>query len=383
MRPGGVVHRFEEVLCTRESTLPALDPGALAALQYTGGTTGTAKGAMLTHRNLIANTLQALNWQGGAHDTASRILCAAPFFHVYGMTIGMNLAIAAGAAMILMPRWNPKEARTLLRRYRPELFPGVPTMYSSLTLLPGFAPSDFASLRVCLSGAAPLPAQVQDRFEAASGARLVEGYGLTEASPVTHCNPVHGARRAGTIGVPFPDTEAMITDPETWEPKPLGEVGELTVRGPQVMQGYWNRPEETLAVLRDGWLHTGDMATSAGDGYFTIVDRKKDLIIAGGYNIYPREVEDVLYRHPAVAEAAVIGVPSDYRGETVKAFIVLREGAAATAEEIIAFTRQDLAAYKVPRIVEFRDALPKSLIGKVLRRELREPGSSAQAANAG
>jgi long-chain acyl-CoA synthetase len=226
-----------------------------------------------------------------------------------------------------------------------------------------------------------LPPEVQRRFEAASGARVVEGYGLTEASPVTHCNPVRGDARLGTVGVPFPDTEAIITDPDgamsgRWEPLPPGTVGEMTVRGPQVMQGYWNRPEETAAVLHDGWLRTGDLATVDEDGYFRIVDRKKDLIIAGGYNVYPREVEDVLYSHPAIKEAAVIGVDSEYRGETVKAFVVLREGMSATAEEIIAYCREELAVYKAPKIVEFSEDLPKSLIGKVLRRELRESEAS-------
>jgi long-chain acyl-CoA synthetase len=360
--------------------LPRIDPSGLAVLQYTGGTTGLSKGAMLTHRNLIANALQAFHWQGASRDEEAKILCVAPFFHVYGMSIGMNLAIAAGAAMILMPRWSPEEAAALIRRHRPQMFPGVPTMYHSLAMLPGFAPRDFASLRICISGAAPLPSDVQERFEAISGARVVEGYGLTEASPVTHSNPVFGDRRPGTVGVPFPDTDARITDPETWEPLPNGAIGEMTVRGPQVMQGYWNRPEETLAVMRDGWLHTGDLAVAADDGYFQIVDRKKDLIIAGGYNVYPREVEEVLFRHPGVLEVAVIGAASDYRGETVKAVIVPRAGVQLSAEGIIAYCRGELAAYKVPRIIEFRDELPKSLIGKVLRRELREPATLAHSA---
>jgi long-chain acyl-CoA synthetase len=274
--------------------------------------------------------------------------------------------------MLLIPRFIPKEVAAAARKYRPQLFPGVPTMYVALAALPGFSRRQFGSLRICISGAAPLPPEVQRRFEEVSSVRLVEGYGLTEASPVTHCNPVMGDCRPGTIGVPFPDTDALITDPVTWEPLPPGEVGELTVRGPQVMLGYWNRSEETAAVLRQGWLHTGDLATMDRDGYFRIVDRQKDLIIASGYNVYPREVEDVLYGHPMVKEAAVVGVPSDYRGETVKAVIVLAEGAEVTAEEIMAYCREQLAPYKVPKIVEFRSDLPKTLVGKVLRRALRE-----------
>jgi long-chain acyl-CoA synthetase len=372
IRPGGIVYRLSALLDTPPTQPTQIDPDDLAVLMYTGGTTGLSKGAMLTHRNLLVNTMQGFHWQGAIESREVAILCATPFFHVYGMTIGMNLAITTGGAMLLVPRWNPGEVAKIARRYRPELFPGVPTMYLALANLKGVSAKDFGSLRACISGAAPLPPEVQRRFEAISQARVVEGYGLTEASPVTHCNPVRGDARPGTVGVPFPDTDAMITDPETWEPLPPGAIGEMTVRGLQVMKGYWNRPEETLAVLRDGWLHTGDMATVDEDGYFRIVDRKKDLIIAGGYNVYPREVEDVLYSHPKIREAAVIGAPSEYRGETVKAVVVLNEGMQASADEIIAFCRNELAAYKVPKIVEFRDDLPKTLIGKVLRRELRE-----------
>ena len=401
VRRGGVVHRFEDLLSAR-GTIEAgdVDPRGLAVIQYTGGTTGLAKGAMLTHRNLLANAMQANTWQGSVEipdepgrlradrrrddDTASGpiILCASPFFHVYGLTIGMNLGVVSGATMLLVPRFIPREVAGIAEKYRPQLFPGVPTMYLALTDLPGFSERQFGSLQVCISGAAPLPGEVQRRFQEVSRVRLVEGYGLTEASPVTHCNPIMGDTRSGTIGVPFPDTDAMITDPQTWEPLPPGVVGELTVSGPQVMQGYWNRPDETAQVLRDGWLHTGDLAIADEDGYFRIVERKKDLIIAGGYNIYPREVEDVLYSHPKIQEAAVVGAPSAYRGETVRAVIVLKDGESATAGEIEAFCREYLAAYKIPRIVEFRDSLPKSLVGKVLRRELREELCSMSAQDA-
>jgi long-chain acyl-CoA synthetase len=379
VKRGGVVHRFEELLSASSPLRTvSVTPDDLAVLQYTGGTTGRAKGAMLTHRNLVANAVQAYHWQGQQPKGEVRMLCAAPFFHVYGLTIGMNMSVFGGLTMLLVPRFIPQEVARLAEKYSPQLFPGVPTMYVALANLKGFSQRQFGSLEICISGAAPLPPEVQRSFQAVSGCRLVEGYGLTEASPVTHCNPVRGDARDDTIGVPFPDTDAMITDPETWMPLPAGAVGELTVRGPQVMQGYWNRPEETAAVLRDGWLHTGDLGTMDEDGYFHIVDRKKDLIIAGGYNVYPREVDDVLYSHPAIQEAAVIGAPSDYRGETVKAVVVVKEEAHLTEEEIIAFCRDELAPYKVPKVIEFRTDLPKSLIGKVLRRELREPAAISQ-----
>jgi long-chain acyl-CoA synthetase len=372
VRRGGVVHRFEDLLGGARSPAPTdITPADLAVLQYTGGTTGRAKGAMLSHRNLVVNAVQAFHWQSDPALVDLTVLCVAPFFHVYGMTIGMNLSILNGATMLLVPRFTPKEVASIAQKYKPQLFPGVPTMYTALSELPDFSERQFGSLHVALSGAAPLPPEVQHKFQKVSNVKLLEGYGLTEASPVTHCNPLNDCR-AGTVGVPWPDTDAMITDPETWQPLPPGTIGELTVKGPQVMEGYWNRDEETAEVLRDGWLHTGDLATMDEDGYFRIVDRKKDLIIASGYNVYPREVEDVLYSHPDVLEASVIGVADPYRGETVKAVIVLKEHAQTTAEEIVAFCREELAAYKVPRIVEFRSELPKSLIGKVLRRELRE-----------
>jgi long-chain acyl-CoA synthetase len=372
IRAGGVVHRFPDLLVQdRRPQRQQGSPDDIAVLQYTGGTTGISKAAMLTHRNLIANAFQAYYWQGATGHGETSILCAAPFFHVYGMSIGMNLAIVAGATILPVPRWSPKEVAKIIAKQRPELFPGVPTMYLALANLPGASTKQLGSLRVCISGAAPLPEEVQNQFQEVSGARLTEGYGLTEASPVTHCNPVNEDIRPGTVGVPFPDTDARITDPDTWEDLPFGTIGEMTVKGPQVMSGYWKRPEETAAVLRGGWLHTGDLATMDEDGYFRIVDRKKDLIIASGYNVYPREIDDVLYSHSKVLEAAAIGVPSDYRGETVKAFIVLKDGENASADEIITFCREHLAAYKVPRIIEFRDELPKTLIGKVLRRELR------------
>lgn len=390
--PAENLHRLPDLLRRfRGARPPAVTVRAedLALLQYTGGTTGVSKGAMLTHRNLVANTLQTYEWIRGFSDGEHRVLAALPFFHVYGLTAALNLGVAAGATLILMPRFQAGELLKLVQRYRPTLFPGAPTMYVAVNNHPDVRKYDLRSIRACISGAAPLPVEVQNRFEALTGARLVEGYGLTEASPVTHANPLQGRRVVGSVGVPFPDTDVRIVNPETGEEVPTGEVGELCVRGPQVMQGYWNRPEETARVLRDGWLHTGDVARMDADGYCYIVDRLKEVIIAGGYNVYPREVEEVLYEHPAIVEAAVIGVPHEYRGETVKAFVVPRPGASLSEQEVIEYCRTRLARYKVPTAVEFRESLPKSMAGKVLRRVLREEelsrmaGAAPSAAGAG
>ncbi|MGQ9477739.1 MAG: long-chain-fatty-acid--CoA ligase [Candidatus Bipolaricaulia bacterium] len=347
---------------------PALD---VALLQYTGGTTGTPKGAMLTHRNLVANALQSRAWFLQAEEGHERVLAVLPFFHVYGMTVAMNLAVVLGSTMILLPRFRIDEVLETINRYQPTIFPGAPTMYVAFNTHPHIKRYKVGSIKECISGSAPLPVEVKKRFEELTGGRLVEGYGLSEASPVTHCNPLDGRDIPGSIGLPFPDTEAKIVDPVTGEDLGVGQVGELVVHGPQVMKGYWNKPEETAQALKDGWLHTGDIAMMDERGYFYIVDRAKDMIIASGYNVYPREVEEVLYQHPKVAEVAVIGVPDPYRGETVKAFIVPRSGERPSAEEITQFCRERLAAYKVPRLIEFRESLPKSAVGKVLKRELR------------
>lgn len=353
----------------------------LALIQYTGGTTGVSKGVMLTHRNLTANCVQIEAWLYRYRSKPTVVLAALPFFHVYGLTTVLNFSAMTGTTMVLMPRFVARDAVRLVERHRPALFPGVPTMYMAIASLPDIASHRLESVDACISGAAPLPLAVQETFERLTGGRLVEGYGLTEASPVTHANPIWGERRPGSIGLPWPDTEARVVDPSTGEDVPVGKVGELAVKGPQVMKGYWQHPEETAAVLRDGWLLTGDLARMDEDGYFYVVDRKKDMIIAGGFNVYPREVEEVLFEHPAVREAAVVGVPDPYRGETVKAFVVLKEGMQASPQEIDAFCRERLAAYKVPRIIEFRQDLPKTLIGKVLRRALKseEAGPSSKA----
>ncbi len=349
-----------------------LDPAEdVAILQYTGGTTGTAKGAMLTHRNLVANALQSRSWFLRAEEGKERVLAVLPFFHVYGMTVAMNLSIALASAMILLPRFVIDEILKAINKYQPTMFPGAPTIYVAFNSHPHIARYKVGSIGECISGSAPLPVEVKRRFEELTGGRLVEGYGLSEASPVTHSNPLDGRDIPGSIGIPFPDTEAKILGP-TGEDLGVGEAGELVVRGPQVMKGYWNDPQESAQVLRDGWLHTGDIAKMDEQGYFYIVDREKDLIIASGYNVYPREVEEVIYQHPKVAEAAVIGVPDPYRGETVKAFIVPHPGEELEKEELIAFCRERLAAYKVPRLIEFRGSLPKTAVGKILKRELRE-----------
>ena len=356
-----------------------LDLDDLALLQYTGGTTGLAKGAMLTHRNLSANALQVRAWIPDFREGEEVVLGAIPFFHVYGMTVAMNLALLGGAKLVLLPRPEIKAIVEAIEKHQVTLFPGVPTLYVAFNNFPGIEKRNVKSIRICLSGAAPLPVEVAKRFEELTGARLIEGYGLSEASPVTHSNPVLGLIKKGSIGMPFPGVDAKVVDEEGKE-LPPGEVGELAVKGPNVMKGYWNRPEETQKTLKDGWLFTGDLAKMDEDGYFYIVDRKKDMIIAGGYNIYPREVEEVLYQHEAVQEAAVVGVPDPYRGETVAAFLVLKPEyqGKVSEKDIERFCRQNLAAYKVPRIIQFRESLPKSSVGKILRRELREEFAKKQ-----
>jgi long-chain acyl-CoA synthetase len=362
-----------------------VDPaGDLALLQYTGGTTGSSKGVMLSHRNLRANTEQVRAWFPDADPGREVMMAVLPFFHVYGLTVCLLLGVRLGAALVLLPRFDLDQVMAAVDRHRPTLFPGVPTMYVAINNEVAKGGHDLSSIKACLSGAAPLPLEVAERFERYSGGRLVEGYGLSECSPVALANPIYGKRKAGTIGMPLPDTLARVVDaadPDSLPP--AGEPGELAIKGPQVMRGYWNRPEESAQVLRDGWLLTGDLALMDDEGYFQIVDRKKDLIIAGGFNVYPREVEEVLYEHPKVEEVSVVGVPDSYLGEVVKAFVVLRPGEEATTEEIRSFAKERLAAYKVPRVVEFRDELPKTLIGKVLRRALVEEERAKAEAKAG
>ncbi|TCP66455.1 long-chain-fatty-acid--CoA ligase [Baia soyae] len=355
-------------------TPPETDPiHDVALLQYTGGTTGLSKAAMLTHRNLIVNSIQASYWLYKVKRGTEKILGVLPFFHVYGMTVVMNYAMYQAATMILIPRFDCEMILKTIVKERPTLFPGAPTMYVAIINHPNIQKYDLSSIDACVSGSAALPVEVQEKFEKLTGGRLIEGYGMTETSPVTHSNLVWDRVRSSTIGVPWPDTESRVVDAETGEELPVGEIGELQVRGPQVMKGYWNREDETAKVLTaDGWLSTGDIVRMDEEGYFFVMDRKKDMIIAGGYNIYPREVEEVLFEHPAIQEAAVVGVPHPYRGETVKAFIVLKPGVKLTEKELDQYCREKLAKYKIPRLYEFRDELPKTFVGKVLRRVLQE-----------
>jgi len=351
-----------------------VSPDDVAILQYTGGTTGVPKGAVLTHRNLTVNAVQCRTWLTVKSEGEERILAVIPFFHVYGMTTAMNLGILIGAELILLPKFHTKEVLAVISKHRPTIFPGIQAMYQAIGHFPGIGNYDLTSIKAAISGAGPLMHEVQERFEHLTRSRIVEGYGLSEASPVTHANPIFGRRKPGTIGLPWPDTEARIVDLETGERElEAGQAGELVVKGPQVMQGYWNKPAETAAALRGGWLHTGDIATRDNEGYFTIVDRIKDMIKTVGENVYPREIEEVLFSHPKVKEAVVVGLPhEEFMGEKIKAYVVLKDGQTATAEEIIDYCRQELSKFKVPKEVEFRSQLPKTLVGKVLRRVLRD-----------
>jgi long-chain acyl-CoA synthetase len=356
----------------------AVRSGDVALLQYTGGTTGVSKGAIITHANLITNTYQIRAWLN-VPDGTSSFMAALPFFHVYGMLACMSAAIGTASTLILQPRFDVKAILTAIQTYHPEYFPGVPTMYVAINDSPLTPNYNLSSIKACISGAAPLPRDVKLTFEKTTGGKLCEGYGLSEAPTATHCNPFLGMNKTGSIGVPFPDVECKIVDIETGEHElAAGEIGELCIKSPQVMQGYWNHPDETALALRDGWLYTGDIARVDEDGYFYIVDRKKDMIISGGYNVYPRDVEDVLLTHPGIKEVAVAGISDSKWGEQIKAFIVLREGQTTSAEEIIDFCKQNMARYKVPADIEFRSALPKTLVGKVLRRVLIEESQAKQ-----
>ncbi|HZS94495.1 MAG TPA: long-chain fatty acid--CoA ligase [Chloroflexota bacterium] len=350
-----------------------VEPDDVAVLQYTGGTTGTPKAAMLTHENLLANAHQMLAWFPQVKVGKETILGILPFFHVYGLTLVMNAGLLLAARTILIAGgWVPSEVFEAIRRHHPTVLPGVPTLYVAILNDERSHHVELSSIDIAVCGGAPLPIEIKREFDRVTGGHLYEGYGLTEASPVTHAQPWDERGKLGSIGVPLPGTEARVVDLETGRPVPVGEDGELVVRGPQVMAGYWHRPEETADVFHDGWLHTGDIARMDADGYFFIVDRKKDLIITGGENIYPREVEEVLFEHPKVKEVAVVGIPHRFGGEIAKAFVVLKPGETATKRDIVHFASERLAKHKVPRAVEFRSELPKSPSGKVIRRVLAE-----------
>ena len=381
-------HSFLDLLKARKGESPKpveVLPEDRALFMYTGGSTGVSKGAVLQHRNLLANAMQVRYWCSDLQEGKEIVLAVLPFFHSYGMTTALNMPLFFGCKAVLLPRFVLEDVLKTIDKEKPTLFPGVPTSTWPSTTPPNLHKhDDIKSIRICISGAAPLPVEVQKQFEANTGGKLVEGYGLSEASPVTHCNPIYGKNVIGSIGLPFPDTEIKIVDVETGERElPVGEVGELCIRGPQVMEGYHNMPEETKNSLRDGWLYTGDIAKVDEEGYTYIVDRKKDMVIAGGYNIYPRDIEEVLFTHPKILEAAVAGIKDPYRGETLKAYVVVKEGEKLTEEEVIEFCKANLAAYKVPKLVEFRDELPKTMVGKILRRVLREEEEKKAAQQAG
>ena len=369
-------HSFLELMRANGGKKPApvkVAPGDRAAYMYTGGSTGVSKGAILQHRNILANTQQMTAWMPTFEEGKEILLAILPFFHAYGITMALNMPLFVGSKVVMLPRFVLKDVLKTIHREKPTLLPGVPTMYVAINNAPDLHRYDIKSIKICMSGAAPLPAEVRRQFEKNTGGKLVEGYGLSEASTLTHANPIFGKNIAGSVGLPVPDTDVRIMDLETGETEmPLGELGEICVRGPQVMEGYHNMPEETRRNLRDGWLYTGDIGRMDGEGYTYIIDRKKDMVIAGGYNIYPRDIEEVLFTHPKIMEAAVTGIKDPYRGETLKAYVVLKEGETATAGEIIEFCKTNLAAYKVPELVEFRSELPKSMVGKIMRRILRE-----------
>lgn len=349
----------------------------VAALQYTGGTTGVSKGAMLTHRNLAANVQQTIEvFVENEDDFANNegAVAVLPYFHIYGLTSVMMFGIRTGGKQLLLPRFDVQEVLQLVKEQEPALFAGVPTMYMALHASGvDLKEYGFDKVRVFNSGGAAMPVKLLHALEEKTGRKVYEGYGLSEASPVTHFNPTFAERRPGSIGVPIPSTDAKIVDVETGENEvSVGEPGELIISGPQVMKGYWNMPEETAKTLRGGWLHTGDVATMDEDGYFYIVDRKKDMIVASGYNVYPREIEEILFEHPAVSEAVAIGISDEYRGEAIKAFVVKNQDNNVTEEEILSFCKERLAPYKTPKSIEFRDELPKSTVGKLLRRVLAD-----------
>jgi long-chain acyl-CoA synthetase len=345
----------------------------VAMYQYTGGTTGVSKGVELTHGNLSKQVQQIGAWFP-AFETGSEVMLGAlPYFHVFGMSCCMNFSVYQGFSQVLVPKPQPEPLLEAIKHFKPTFTPLVPTMYIGILSHPDLKKTDMSCIKGAFSGSAPLPVEVISEFEKITGATIVEGFGMTETCPVTHINPfADGARKVGSVGLPISDTQCRIVDLENGtEDMPIGERGELIVKGPQIMRGYKGKPEETANTLKDGWIYTGDIATMDEDGYFFIVDRKKDMIISGGYNVYPRDIDEVFYMHPKVQEACSIGVPDSKRGETAKVFIVLKEGQTGTPEEFIEFAKTKLAVYKVPTEIEFRTDLPKTNVGKILRKELR------------
>jgi long-chain acyl-CoA synthetase len=373
--PDEEVHDFMDLVKRYSPTPPKTELAFddLAGLLYTGGTTGLSKGVMLSHANLSINVQQLKAWIYEAKDGQETVIGIFPIFHSAGFTAVMNHSIYRGMTVILVPRPEPGIVLEMTRKYRPDWFPCVPTIYIGLLNHPDFQKTDFSSIKGCVSGAAPLALETIREWEEKVGATIIEMYGLTETSPLSHANPWGGKTKVGSVGVPLTDTDCRIVDLETGtNDLPLGESGEILLKGPQLTKGYYKKPEETADAIREGWFYTGDIGYMDDEGYLFIVDRKKDMIIAGGYNIYPRDIDEVLFEHPKIQEACAVGLPDPYRGETVKAFVVTQPGEAITEEEVISYCREKLAAYKVPKVVEFMDELPKSTVGKVMRRQLRE-----------
>ncbi|MFC1516538.1 long-chain fatty acid--CoA ligase [Thermodesulfobacteriota bacterium] len=375
VKPAENVHKWKDLLAGASTPPPdvKLSFDDIAMFQYTGGTTGVSKGVILTHGNLSKQVQQLRAWFPAFNKGEEISLGALPFFHVFGLSVVMNFSVYMGWGEILVPKPQPDALLETIRKFKPTFAALVPTMYIGMLNHPDINKTDMTSIKGCFSGSAPLPLEVIRDFEQKTKAVIVEGFGLTETTPVTHVNPFAGGKRkAGSVGVPISDTECRIADlNDGTKDMPVGETGELLIRGPQVMKGYWNRPEETASTFTDEWLHTGDIAKMDEEGYFYIVDRKKDMIISGGYNVYPRDIEEVFYENPKVQEACAIGIPHPSRGEAVKVFVALKEGETATQEELIEYCDGKIAKYKLPTEVEFRDELPKTNVGKILRKDLR------------
>ncbi len=357
----------------RYSAKQRVKADTVALLQYTGGTTGLPKGVMLTHSNIGTNCRQIISVISDITNDHHKLVALLPFFHVYGLCVGLIIPTALMGTSLPMPRYVPQDVLKLVKKHKPTIFPGAPSVYISLMQQKNLENYDLTCIKLCISGSAPLPVEHFRRFQEITGATIIEGYGLTEASPITHINPlISDNQKAGSIGMPIPGTRARIVDMEGGSlTLPAGKMGELIIKGPQIMAGYWNMEDETASALRNGWLYTGDLGTMDEEGFFYITDRKKDMVIVGGYNVYPREVDEVLLEHPSILEAVAVGIEDTVRGESIKAFIVLKPGEELTRSEVLAWCRSKLASYKVPKTVEFREELPKTIVGKVLRRVLR------------